>query len=278
MNVNDLRSKITSEYDNALKQGEKNVPPWAKRKYIILLDVLNHPDLAEELSLLLLCTSDSIYLLRKVLIEYFVRSYDITTEVSESLVSYLSGGSYDDLSPFNQVDGVSYFNDDKNVVGPASPAETSDNESFFLGDGDEEQSPSYVNIRVGRSANKQDVLWFVEKYWPEMEKLLDQSQADKKQVRPRNMSKRDNIVYKLTQKGYKPKDIEAKMQDFEGVLDYATQAVIIKKKRPKYSLFDRALRQIAGIPEAQLKYAGYQLHLNEKGEQPYLELIDLSIK
>jgi hypothetical protein len=280
MEVEDLVNKYLRRYRYLIdiKPNEKDkYPPWAIRKYIEMSGALIHPDLQRELFILSLCSHDSIWIARNLLQSYFAWSYKLTTESSFSIVMYLSGEDFSVLSPFSQLDGITYSAG--STDGPAGDPRAYDINAISDTARDEANlGKDPVTIRLGHSAHKTDLIWFVKKYWHEIENQIDRPDADRKQIRHREATIRNIREYSMRISKVDP---EERMSDHEArdgyAPDYDTLNSAYKEsmpnaKRNPYGPFSLIFEQIKGMSDFQLRKSKYHLRVDNSSEAPFLYL------
>lgn len=280
MEYSELVQKYLSQYDFLMdisKRDKDKYPPWAIRKYIEMSNSLLHPDLSRELNILSLCTFDSVYLNRKILQSYFSWSYKLTTETSYSLVMYFAGEDFAILSPFSQLDGITYRI--HNTDGPKSDHLAYDLEaisSSFREDIESESEP--ITIRVGKSTHKRDLIWFIKKYWQEIEPLIERPEIDSKQIRPRDESLRNIREYTMRknkvpnkERVHTHKALGDPFPDYD-VLNTAYKQTKPNAKKNSYDLFSIVFEQLSQSVTHHLGINSYILCLDDSSESPLLYL------
>jgi hypothetical protein len=281
MDIQEFIHKFLSRYSFLLEveEKQKNIyPPWATRKYIELSNALIHPDLQKELFILSLCDPESIWKIRFVIQSYFAWSYKLTTESSYSLVMYFAGEDFAILSPFSQIDGIIYY--DLETEGPISEIDTYDLDAISerLRENIDLRS-SFVNIKVGSSAQKTDLIWFIKRYWSDIEKLLDRPELDSKQIRQRDEAKRNILEYNLRRSKVSTTERKHvhKLNNNGIELDYDVLNTAYKQAKPvakssQYDFFSIASKQIEGLPQIFLKQQTYEAFIDDSDGRPFLIL------
>ena len=280
MEYGNIVEKFISEYgflSNIPKRDMDKYPPWAIRKYIEMSGSLLHPELSEELRILSYCTSESVYLNRKILQSYFAWSYSLTSETSYSLVMYFAGEDFSILSPFSQIDGITYNAVDTN--GPESNAEVFDidaiSESFRS---DVQSEDKYVNLRIGSSAHKSDLIWFVKKYWKDIEPLFEHPDIDSRQIRPRPEAVRNIKEYAMRRQKVPMKIRKLAHSEFIEHQPYYVnlnggyKQVKPNAKKNNYDLFSIVREQLSQSLTHHLGINTYSLCLDDSGDAPYFYL------
>jgi hypothetical protein len=233
---------VSKIYAERLKRRFTHKPPWQLRKTRDIARALNNPDVSRDLGVLYYCTGESIFEYHKLLIEYLKKNYGLSLEVSESLILACAQKDGDPLVAFKQMDGVRYFNTDLKIVGP------NDNLKFSYKNllRDIKSGDPHVNIRIGRSATKQDVLWFIDKYWDsDIEPISNPYKKDASAEREKPTMLRDATIYSLRQSGWKFADIQKYIADeYDDAIEEPTLRQIHKRHKPQYSLFAKASEQM----------------------------------
>lgn len=280
MEYEELLRKYTSEFDflaDIPRKDKNKYPPWAIRKYIEMSNALLHPDLSKELRILSYCTIDSVFLARKLLQSYFSWSYNLTTETSYSLVMFFAGEDFSILSPFSQIDGISFQAD--RFDGPTSNPEVLDNDAISdVFRSEIESEYKSVNIRLGNSVHKSDIVWFIKKYWKDIEPLMNRLEIDNQQIRPRNEARRNITEYAMRNR--KISTIErngAHRTSGRPVPDYDTLNAGYKQVKPNAKknasdLFSIVHEQLSHSLTHHLGNNTYVLCIDEIGQTPYLYL------
>lgn len=280
MEYDELVTKFTSRYDflnDIPKKDKDRYPPWAIRKYIEMSGALLHPDLSAELRVLSACTYESVYVNRNVLQSYFAWSYNLTTETSYSIVMYFSGEDFSILSPFSQLDGITFHKAD--LEGPTSNPEEFDIDAISeTTRKDINRNNEPVLLRIGKSAHKSDLAWFVKKYWKDIEPLIERPEADSKQIRPRGEAERNIKEYAMRRKKISTDErIGAHKISGRPLPDYDTFNAGYKQIKPRakkntYDLFSIIHEQLSQSLTHHHGTNTYILCLDDSGETPYLYL------
>lgn len=280
MEYPELVEKYTLRYSflaDVPKKDKNKYPPWATRKYIEMSSCLLHPDLSKELQILSYCTPDSVFLNRHILQSYFAWSYKLTTETSHSLVMYFAGEDFAILSPFSQLDGVTFHSE--NLDGPASDPDTYDlNAVSEMLREDIQSAYEPVTLRIGKGVHKKDVIWFINEYWKDIESQIERPEIDGKQIRPRDETMRNILEYNMRKNKVSNKErIHTHKVNGDPFPDYDVLNGAYKQTKPNakknnYDLFSIVFEQLSQSLTHHLGINTYVLNLDDSGEAPYLYL------
>lgn len=233
-----FRHAFDELYEARLKRHKSGtLPPWAVRKSQDIARSLAHPDIYRDLVILMCCTHESVLANHTLLIKYFISTYGMSDEMAESWVLYFATGDVEAIVATKQLDGVRYFNDDLQIAGPASDEKEAYARLLRVRD---EQAP-HVNIRIGASATRSDVKWFIDKYWEsDIEPHL--SKVEVKQTRNKKLL-RNSTIYALHKQGLKAKAIQDYIDDtanYGEFVELSTISNIIKGFKPPHDWFAEA--------------------------------------
>ncbi len=259
----EFREQFNELYSGRLKKYQDwKSAPWAKRKNEEIVRSLAHPDLSADLGILFRCTPDSIMGAQLVIEEYLVRVYGLSVEMAESWVLYGATRDIRAILPSNQIDGVRFFNDDLEIAGP------SDNEKLSYKNlvADVKRKDKHMNIRIGRSATKQDVKWLIDRYWDDhIVPRLELNFPKPKDQRQKRQLLRNSTIYALHKDGMSVKDIQAYVQKkFGDIVEDSVIRKTCKEFKPQVNLFTPAVEMLKQAPYQQKIDADFEITFNKK--------------
>lgn len=266
----DFRKQFNELYSERLKKYRGwESPPWAKRKNEEIVRSLAHPDLAADLGVLFRCRSQSIMTIQLVLEEYFVRTYGISVEMAESWVLFMVTRDLFAIFPTTQIDGVRFFNDDLKIAGPSSD-ERASYKNLLL---DVKRKDPYINMRIGRSATKQDAKWLLDRYWGEcVAPRLKLNFPQPKDQRQKRQLLRNSTIYALRKNGMKVKDIQKYIDDnFEGIIEESLIRKIIKEFKPTRNWFEPTTEKLKALTAQQKIHAKFDIKFI-KTPEPHFQI------
>lgn len=248
---NKFYAKRLSKYESSRQ------PTWAKRKNEEIIRSLSHPEFVAMLGILNRCTPESIMENQLLLEEYFIRTFDVSLELAESWVLYFATQDIRAIMPTNQIDGVRFFNDDKKIAGPSDNQDA----SYVNLVADIDRKDPHMNIRIGRSATKQDVLWFIDHYWEtEIEPRITPKFAKPPSQRRKRQLLRNSTIYTMHKHGMKVRDIQQYIDEhFDGVTDEPLIRKIISEFKPPRDWFAEPLAYMSSLSESDKLHATFKL-------------------
>lgn len=192
-------------------------PPWYKRKVSNLLQCFSHPDFDRDFSILMWSNQESILDNYQELVKYFVSKYRLDGEIVETYVRFAITGKLELMQPDHQMWPSYLFHDRKKVAWPSEDPKKL-YEDVQVGD---EINQAYVNLHIGRSSTKKDIIWMINTLWDsEIEPRLYKTSTGKT-ARARNAYFRNSTIYYLHKQGMRNKDIVNKINEiFDEGLEY----------------------------------------------------------
>ena len=180
-----------------------DVPPWAKRKEFEILRSTLDPFISRDISVLKVCSTDTISEHREVLIEYLHKTHNLSYEISETWVIAFGTGNMDMLMKREwQIDGLKYFDDESKTATHGVTPESSYKAMRMNID----RGRPYINLHIGSSATKADVIWFIKNTWKEEVETKVETRAFTRRMTPDD-SLRRFISDRLKKLGVAQKDI-----------------------------------------------------------------------
>lgn len=253
-------------------QGWKS-PPWADRKNRDIVRSIAHPQFSRDLGILLLCRPESVMATRHALIEYFIRTYGISADTSESWALYMVTRDINAILPTTQIDGVRFFHDDLKIAGPAK----NEHAAYENLQSDVKRKDPHINIRIGRSATKEDVKWLLDRYWDDLvaPKIRSGYSKPEDQRRKRQLL-RDSAIYSMHTEGKKVKDITeyvntSLMEEVDDVIDEPLVRKIISEFKPPRDWFAQAVEVLHSLPDEQKEDPLFDIKFIAKPE-PHFEI------
>lgn len=177
--------------------------PWAKRKDFEILRSTLDPFISRDISVLKVCSKNSIYEHREVLVKYLNEVHSLSYEISETWVIAFSTGNTDVLTNLEwQVDGLKYFDDELKTATHGVTPESSYKAMRMNID----RGRQYVNLHIGSSATKADLMWFIKNTWKDEVEPKLKTRAFTGRITPAE-SLRRFITARLKKLGVEQKDI-----------------------------------------------------------------------
>lgn len=240
-----FRQEFNKTYSVRLKKykGFKD-SPWADRKNQEIVRSLAHPQISRDLGVMQLCRPESVLAIHPILIEYLVKNYGLSVETAESLVLYMATRDISAILPSKQIDGVRFFNDQLETAGP------SDNKKLAYKNlvADVKRGDPHINIRIGRSATKQDVKWILDRYWDDYIAPAIKPAYEVPAQREKRQLLRNSTIYALYENGMKVADIRQFINDsFDGIIDESITRKVIKEFKPPADLFQPAIKTLEAL-------------------------------
>lgn len=207
MNEED-RKRLNKILDRYLHQYDSDkFPPWFKRKREGMLQVMSNPDFDKDISTLWWRSVDSILENYSKLLGYFVRNYGVDAEVVETWLRFVMTGQMELLQEHFQLAPPLLFSDEEQAAWPSdNPKQEYTNmmkDPFVQG--------SVVNLRIGRSATKEDVKWLLDQAWKtNIEPRLNKVHPPKT-IRSKPKYLRNSTIYYLHKKGLSAGEIARHM-------------------------------------------------------------------
>jgi hypothetical protein len=185
-------------------------PPWMKRKRQGMLQAIAHPDFSRDIGLLHVCSQSSIQANYMKLLGYFVRNYGIDGEVVETWLRFLTSSRMELMEEHVQLAPPLLFNDKDKVAWPSdNPKQEYQNMM-----NDPFTQDAYVNLRIGRSSTKKDVLWVIEHTWEsEIQPRLHQINPSK-DIRVKPQFLRNSTIYSLHKQGKSDIEIAKYIEEY----------------------------------------------------------------
>lgn len=268
----DHRHKFDELYKARLERYKSgNQPPWAKRKTQDIARSLAHPDIYRDLMILMCCTNESVMKIHTLLIDYFVKTYGMSDEMAESWVLFFATGNEEAIVSTKQIDGVRYYNDDLKIAGPSNDG----SESYLRIVEDRSRKDPHINIRIGRSATRTDIEWFISEYW---EKSIEPNLAKSNNKQTRNKKLlRNSTIYALSKQGLKSKAIQDYINDNANYGEYvelSTISNLIKEFKPPRDWFIEAYKVLEKEAQNGNKTAAFNIGFSKNPEPHFtLELV-----
>jgi hypothetical protein len=265
------RHKFDQIYEARLKRYKSgNQPPWAKRKAQDIARSLAHPDIYRNLVILACCTNTSVIAIHALLIDYFIKTYGMSDEMAESWVLFFATGSEDAIISTKQIDGVRFYNDDLKIAGPSN----NESESYLRIMEDRSRKDPHINIRIGRSATRTDIEWFISEYW---DKSIEPKLAKSKTKQTRNKKLlRNSTIYTLSKQGLKTKAIQDYIYDdvnYGELVELSTISNVIKEFKPPRDWFSEAYKILEEEAQNGNKNAVFNIGFSKEPEPHFtLEL------
>ncbi len=153
----------------------KQVAPWIKRAQYELAYAEIDPIMSACLKFIRSCTKESILANRSFFKQELDKFEVLSEETKEALLFSAITGRETTINMVVSIDEPFYFDTSEKVFGPSLYAAAMK--------GKMSKRPTGLNIHVGRYSTKDDIMWFVEKYWAEIEKLTG-SKKNKTKRRP----------------------------------------------------------------------------------------------
>jgi hypothetical protein len=241
----DFRESFNKLYSARLKKykGYKD-PPWADRKNQEIVRSLAHPQIQRDLGILSVCTRESILENQQVLTEYLVKNYDLSFDMAESWVLLMATGDIRAILPRTQIDGVRFFNDLTKTAGPKDDKSA----AYKNLQADVKRGDPHINIRIGRSATKQDVKWLLDHYWDEYVAPALKLPYQATEQRAKRKLLRNSTIYALYNDGKKVSDIQKYVAaNFDDAIDEAVIRKVLKEFRPPVDLFKPAAETLESL-------------------------------
>jgi uncharacterized protein YaeQ len=243
MNFNDFGKLFDKLYAERLNRYKYNTAsPWAKRKTRDNIRALANPDILSDFGILNTCSHESVMAIHDILIEYFKRTYGMSNELSSSWMLHFATGQMSVILASGQMDGVRYFNEDQEIAGPSD----NENRSYKNLLNDIKLKDPHINLRIGYSATKDDVHWFIDKYWDDI--IAPQIDiGPPANARARKML-RNSRVYSLHKEGMKPKAIQQYIdEEYGDFIELSTISNTIKDFKPPRNWFDGCHKAYEGL-------------------------------
>ena len=218
-----------------------DVPPWVKRKEFEIQRSVLDPFVSRDLSVLKVCSTDTISEHRGVLIKYLNETHNLSYEMSETWVTAFGTRNMDMVVNREwQIDGLKYFDDESQTatsgITPAS--------SYRAMRMNIDRDRSYVNLHIGSSATKQDLVWFIKNTWEKDVGSVVETKAFRGRVRALEALRRF-VAARLKAQGESPKDVRRYCEDmFEADLDDSSYRKPIPQPTYEQDLFFEARAQL----------------------------------
>ncbi|RYX78882.1 hypothetical protein EON76_04180 [bacterium] len=202
-------------------ESRSKYPPWMDRKHKEHLIISMIPGFMKDAGILYLCTSISVVMLKDTIINYFVDHYDISPELAETFVAAAATGDDTYFNPSWQFDGV-------NLPGNKRIEQIDDSIAY--------KGAPHINIRLGRSATKEDALWVINKIWKTKIAPVTQAYSSKNRLKPTKY--RDSIYYALHMAKFSVEEIQMFISaNFNESVDQTTIRKKLKEYAPNNSQF-----------------------------------------
>lgn len=266
-----IRQKISEVYKERLGRDYSKKPPWQLRKVRDIVQALAHPDISRDQSILWLCGQESILKHQQLLVEYY-QSYGLSLEITESLILFCATWDIDFLIASKQIDGVRFYNSDSKIAGPSSdPAATYENIQCDI-----KRHDPHMNIRIGRSATKEDVIWFINKYWEsDIEPISNPYVKDAPKIRGKPKTLRDLTIYALRRDDWKYQEIQDFINEkYDELVEQPYLRKVYERTKPKYSLFDWAAEQLPNLFDGKL-VKQFDLEFVKDGKNSHFKLVKM---
>lgn len=188
-------NKILDKYLHQYDSGK--YPPWFKRKREGILQVISNPDFDKDISTLWYVKVDSIMENYGKLLGYFVRNYGVDAEIVETWLRMVMTGQMELMQEYFQLAPPMMFSDELEEAWPSDNPK----QEYINMMKDPFSKGSVVNIRVGRSATKEDVKWLIDEAWDsDIEPRLNKVKPPKT-IRSKPKYLRNSTMYYLHKKG-----------------------------------------------------------------------------
>ncbi len=83
------------------RDDSENLPPWYRRRAVIMTKLILHPDFRDDLWALWICNDSSTRKYATQIEKYFIDSYQVDCEIAKIFTRFACGESYNTLNPFN---------------------------------------------------------------------------------------------------------------------------------------------------------------------------------
>ncbi len=221
----DDRKQLNKILDQYLHQYDSSkFPPWFKRKREGMLQVMSNPDFDKDISSLWFCSVDSILNNYGKLLGYFVRNYGLDAEVVETWLRMVMTGQMELMQENYQLAPPLLFSDEEQVAWPSDNPK----QEYINMMKDPFTQGSVVNLRIGRSATKEDVKWLIDQAWdtnivPRLNKV-----KPPKTIRSKPKYLRNSTIYYLYKKGMSAGEIVRHMDKHFPTKELVDETIVRK--------------------------------------------------
>ena len=267
MEPDDIREETSKFYEDRIKYfGGTKMPPWAVRKATDMARCILHPEILGILSILSLCSKESILQNQQLLHEYLYRTFGLSDEIVQTWLLYFVTRDIHVLDRFTQIDPIRFYNDGFEIAGSDAVSTLAygamkQNQKIYW---------KHLDLHIGFNSTQEDVIWFVKRYWNDR---LKKSFNDKQLPQKRNRELfRNSTIYYLHKSGRKVAEIRKYInKEYDADLDDSYIRKMIKEFTPERDWFvkskelirqDETLRTFFGSLDAVTKIEEYIRNLN----------------
>lgn len=205
--IEDFQKKEKDLYNRA------DVPPWAKRKEFEATKSALDPFISRDISVLKVCSADTIAEHQEVLIKHLNETLDLSLEISETwIAAFVTKDMNMLINREWQIDGLKYFDDGSKTATHGITPESSYKAMRMNID----RGRPYVNLHIGSSTTKADLIWFINNTWKDEVEPKIKTRAFTGRMTPAESIRR-YITQKLKKMGVAQKDISRYWDDEFGI-------------------------------------------------------------
>lgn len=185
-----------------------DTPPWIKRKYFEYIRSFMDPNVSRDLSVLKVCSWQSVSMHRETLTKYFNEVHSLSIEMADTWIMYFVTRNPNVMKFDFQIDGLKYFDHhNKTATHGDSPQS-----SYKAMDSNINYGIHHRNLHIGGSATKSDVKWFIDNTWNEYVAPEVESRAFKGRMNPEEALRR-YISVRLKAQGFTHKEVRIYCDD-----------------------------------------------------------------
>jgi len=254
---------MVSGYKDKIPMDSEKTPTWIRRKAKGIEETTLNFHFLETLDLLNFCTRDSLVENYQSLVDYFVDAYDMKADIAEAWVTYTITDDRNVISKHYEMDPLLFRVDDKKIAFPATDQKQAYEDYFANYD----NNRNYVNLRIGSTNTKEDVIWLIEHYWDDVKQVLQVNEPRIQKRKDRGALLRDSMIYVMsTQRKKKPtaNEVQTNLDTFfpnANNVDITTISKIRKKFEPKDDWFTQPRKRVELLTKVQ-KFEAYKLKLH----------------
>lgn len=194
-----------------------------------------------DVSILLLCTPQSVESIFDKLVKYFIYAYSVSEEFAVTITQYCILKDKDIFDGARQLDGLTYYRDDKRLAGPPNRS----SKTYQKLQSAVKRGGAHVNIRIGSSATKDDIIWYINHFWDSEIAPMRNLKHEESPQKSKPKLLRDRTIYALRRNGWSYPNIQNHIQRYyDDFVEETALRKIYERAKPNDSQFDPIYQKI----------------------------------